>query len=78
MQSIELLNNLLQNEIPEFDGTIENRHTFIKNGDIVRWIDKPYPENVELIVLRKATSRELQIWENYQQLVKALYLKEED
>lgn len=96
MTSVELLNKLLQNEIPEFDGTIENRNTFIndtpilvtpvgfkkcvasaKLGSICRWVDKPYPESVELVVLRKATRRELKIWNAYKQMVDALYQKGE-
>ena len=75
MTSVELLNNLLQNEIPEFDGTIENRNTFIFDGNIVRWVDKPYPESVELVVLRKASPRELKVWIAYQKMVESLYVE---
>lgn len=93
MTSVELLNKLLQNEIPEFDGTIENRNTFINDnptqngigkyrngvevGSICHWVDKPYPESVELVVLRKATRRELKIWNAYKQMIDALYNKGE-
>ncbi len=69
----ELLNQLVENVFPEFDGTLENRHTFIEGNMICRWVDGMsiyhIPKKVEL---REVSKEEVVIWETYLKMVEAL------
>lgn len=77
----ELLNQLLQNVIPEFDNTVANRNTYIVGHKLMRWVDGDtlysMPEREEL---RELTKKEVAIWEAYVNMVAALsdFNKEEE
>lgn len=69
----ELLNQVIQNVFPEFDKSIENRNTFIKEGKILRWRDgKTFTEAPELITVREITDKEVAVWEAYRAMVQSL------
>ncbi len=72
--NVELLNKLIQNEIPEFDGTIENRNTFIKDGKIMQYLSNGsvLGMDLKLVEIRDCTERDIKIWEAYKDLLKAL------
>lgn len=72
--NVELLNKLLQNAIPEFDGTIENRNTFIKDGKIMRYLSNGdvLGMDLKLVEVRDCTERDIEVWEAYKGLLTAL------
>ena len=75
-ETTSLLNEMIQNEIPEFDGTVRHRHTFIQDGKIKRYLSDGIGlgEEMPLSILRDCTERELAIWEAYKVLLKAVSL----
>lgn len=76
--NVELLNKLLQNEIPEFDGTIENRNTFIKDSKIMRYLANGdiLGMDLKLVEVRDCTERDIKVWEDYKGLLTALQPEE--
>ncbi len=76
--NVELLNKLIQNEIPEFDGTIKNRNTFIKDGKIMRYLSNgnTLGMDLKLVEVRDCTERDIKIWEAYKSLLTALQPEE--
>ena len=76
--NVELLNKLLQNAIPEFDGAFENRHTFIKDGKLMRYLSNGsvLGMELELVELRDCTERDLRIHEAFKSFLTALQPEE--
>lgn len=72
--NVELLNKLLQNSIPEFDNTFENRNTFIKDGKVMRYLSNGnvLGMELELVELRDCTERDLRIHEAFKSFLTAL------
>ncbi len=73
--TIELLNKVLQKSIPEFNQTLEDRHTYIEDGHIVKW-SCSFSKAPEKSVIRECSEKEVAIWEAYVKLVRALHQEE--
>ena len=68
----QLLNQVIQNVFPEFDGTVKNRNTYIDaEGRLLRWVDVPLQPPV-LEIIRQCTAEEVEVWLAYKQLIKSL------
>lgn len=90
MTNIEILYKILEDEIPEFKDSVntfirvdsstewENNIgiTTISKAEVCRCIGDPDSEDNEIIVLRNATSSEIQLWKAYKKMRVALAMME--
>lgn len=69
----ELLNQFMENVIPEFNSKPEHRNTFIEGNKLMRWVDGKsiyhMPTKVEL---REISDKELAVWNAYVKMMEVL------